>query len=284
MISEHLMERTDVETLDKIIEGKYINPVYQPIISLTDGETFGYEALSRISDDNLKMNIEQMFRVADKINRAWELEMLCRIKSLEGAIYIDNDKKLFLNVNPNIIHDYRFKNGFTKGYLEKYGLDFRNIIFEITERVAILDSNAFLESIKHYKNQNYGVAIDDVGSGYSGLKVISDVKPNLIKLDMALVRDIDKDKTKQLLCKALVYFGNSTDILLIAEGIETEGELETLIKLNVDFGQGYFLGLPRSSFADIAPEKSKMIKKYHTKQYIERECASIYRVPSHKNY
>lgn len=274
-------EKPDDEILDEIIEGECIRPVYQPIVSLTDGEILGYEALSRISDGALHMNIEQMFRTADRVNRAWELEALCRTKTLEGAADMIAGKKLFLNVNPNIIHDDGFRKGFTKDCLKEYGLDFRNVIFEITERVAILDNHAFLTSIEHYKKQNYTIAIDDVGAGYSGLNIISDVKPNLIKLDMALVRNIDKDEIKQSLCKALANFARGADIQLIAEGVETEEELKTLIKLGVDLGQGYFLGIPRESFADIAPEKKEMIKKYHTKKYAERAGASIYTIIGH---
>ena len=281
MVSEITMWQTDSEILERILEGGYIKPVYQPIVSLTDGQIFGYEALSRISDDYLEMNIEQMFRTADKMDRAWELETLCRTKALEGAIDLDTGKKLFLNVNPNIIHDHGFRNGFTKSRLDEYGLDFHNVIFEVTERVSIADNDAFLSSINHYKNQNYGIAIDDVGAGYSGLNILSDVRPNLIKLDMNLIRDIDKDEIKQLLCKAMADFGQSAGIKLIAEGIETEEELETLIKLNVDFGQGYFLGIPRKSFADIAPEKIEIINRYHTKKYIEKVKTSIYPIIGH---
>jgi EAL domain-containing protein (putative c-di-GMP-specific phosphodiesterase class I) len=253
----------DSKILGLILHGKFIKPVYQPIISLSDGRTFGFEALSRISNDKLSMNIEQMFRTADRMSRSWELDKLCRIKALENAASMDSKAKLFINADPNIIHDVGFKSGFTKKRLNKYGLDFHNIIFEITERASIIDHDVFIESIGHYRNQNFGIAIDDVGSGYSGLNTIADVKPDFIKLDVNLVRDIDKDEIKQLLCKAMVDFGKSTEIRVIAEGIETEAELEALIKLHVDFGQGYFLGAPMESFAEIAPEKAEMITKYN---------------------
>ena len=261
----YMFEQTQHEILNKILKGRHIKSVYQPIVSLTDGEIFGFEALSRISDDSLTMNIEQMFRTADKINKSWELEILCRDKALESAFYIDCNKKLFLNVNPNIIHDTEFTSGFTKSKLNEYGISPCNIIFEITERVAIIDNNVFIDSIKHYRNQNYGIAIDDVGAGYSGLNTLSAVKPNIIKLDMSLIRCIDEDEIKQLICKAMVDFCKSANILLIAEGIESKNELETLIKLNVDFGQGYFLGIPQKSFADITPEKIEMINMYNKK-------------------
>ena len=265
MVTENISERNYREMLDMIINNEYIYPVYQPIISLADGQVFGYEALSRISGDSFLMHTEELFTTADKLNRAWELEALCRTKALKGAVDMGAGKKLFLNVNPNIIHDYGFREGFTKDRLEEYGLDYRNIVFEITERVAISDNSAFFNAIKHYKAQNYEIAIDDVGAGYSGLNIIAMVKPNHIKLDMNLIRDIDKDETKQLLCKALVYFGKNAGIKLIAEGIETAKELEMLIKFEVDFGQGYFLGIPKTQFSNIAPEKIKEIMSYNEK-------------------
>ena len=278
---EHTAEQANCEILDAIIETGCIHPVYQPVLSLTDGTVFGYEALSRISDDDLQMNIEQMFRTADKMNRSWELEALCRAKSLENAVQIGADQKLFLNVNPNIIHDRDCINGFTKSQLDKYGLEFRNIIFEITERVSVVDSDAFLGSIDHYKSQHYGIAIDDVGAGFSGLSTISKVRPNLIKLDMSLIRNVDKDEIKQLLCKAMADFGKSAGIQVLAEGIETEEELAALIKLGVDFGQGYFLGIPQQAFASAAPEKVAMIQKYHEKKYFEKSPGSIYPIIGH---
>lgn len=268
--------KSHFELLKEILKGEYITPVYQPIVSLADGQTYGYEALSRISNSALQMDIEQMFKTADKINKSWELEALCRAKALEKSADKETAKKLFLNVNPNIIHDEKFKKGVTKTFLSEYGLDSDDVIFEITERASIIDSEAFLSSINHYKVQNYGIAIDDVGAGYSGLNAIADVRPNYMKLDMALVRNIDKDITKQLLCTAMVDFGKNADIQLIAEGIETEEELKTLIKLNVDFGQGFFWGIPQEKFQDIAPEKIRMIKKYRNANYTEKIRSSCY--------
>lgn len=274
--TEHNIMDSNFSILDRIIEGKHIKPVYQPIVSLINGETYGYEALSRISEKNLDINIEQMFRIADKTNRSWELETLCRTKALENSVNLEEGKKLFLNVNSNIIYDKKFKEGFTKERLVEYDLNSNDIIFEITERTAVIDSTAFLASIEHYKNQNYSIALDDVGDGYSGLNTIANASPNMIKLNMSLIRDIDKDETKQLLCKAMVDFCKSTNIKLIAEGIEKEEELETLIKLKVDLGQGYFLGIPQDVMINISSEKIKLIKKYNEKNYSEKARCSVY--------
>lgn len=269
------MDNSD-QLLDKILEGRYITPAYQPIVSLRDGMTYGYEALSRISDEMPDMNIEQLFRIAERMNKSRELETICIARALENLKYLDADKKLFLNVNSNIIYDKKFQESFTRYRLNEYGLDSNNIIFEITEHVAVTDSNAFLGSVHHYKNQNYGIAIDDVGAGYSGLNIIASVRPDLIKLNMTLVRNIDQDETRQLLCKAMVDFSKNAGILLIAEGIETDGELRTLIKLNVDLGQGYFLGIPQKIIEEISPKKTEMIIKYHANNHIRKYRNSVY--------
>ncbi|BCJ97864.1 GGDEF domain-containing protein [Anaerocolumna chitinilytica] len=264
------------QLLEKILEGRYITPVYQPIVSLIDGHIYGYEALSRISVKELEMNIEQMFKVADRMDKSWELETLCRKKSLEHATQLSEGKKLFLNVNSNIIYDKNFIEGFTKSSLITYGLYSDDVIFEITERVAVNDMNAFLASINHYKSQGYGIAIDDFGVGYSGLNIIASVKPNFIKLDMNLIRDIDKEEIKQMVCKAMVDFGANAGIQVIAEGIETEEELNTLIKLNVNLGQGYFLGMPERTFQNLAPHKIELIKALRAKIYADNIKSSAY--------
>ncbi len=253
--SETVGGRSHSDIFEEILKGGHIKPVYQPIVFLSNGQVYGYEALSRISKQELQMNIEQMFQLADKDGNAWELEKLCRARALENAAQLSADKKLFLNVNSNILYDNQFRTGFTREHLQEYGVDASNIIFEITERVAALDSSAFLCSIDHYKKQSYGIAIDDAGAGYSGLNNIASVRPNLIKLDMSLVRDIDKDKIKRLLCKAMVDFGKSAGIQLIAEGIETEEELAVLVRLASIWSRAIFWGFRRSPFPRLRPKR-----------------------------
>ena len=273
--NEHTHKMTDSDRLNEILKSEAIVPAYQPIVSLRDGHVYGYEALSRISNEAYEMNVENLFRTADESNRSWELETLCREKALECATLLGAGKKLFLNVNPNIIYDEAFHEGFTKSRLDKYGLCFNDIVFEITERIAIIDNDLFLESIDHYRKQHFRVAIDDVGAGYSGLNVIANVCPDLIKLDMHLIRDIDKDEVKQHLLKALIDFCMNTGIESIAEGVETEMELKTLINLNVDNAQGYFLSRPHGSFKGIAMENVELIQRYWEMASLERRGIGI---------
>jgi len=272
--------------LDKIITKRQIKTVFQPIVSLRDGSILGHEALSRITGTSEITNPEELFELAGTYNRLWDLELLCRTTALETA-YLwmkpPYDKKLFLNVNPNVMHDIKFKQGFTKEYLSKYGITPEKIVFEITERNAIYDMNGFKGTISHYKNQNYQIAIDDAGAGYSGLTLISDINPHFIKLDINLIRDINTDSMKFALVKSMIELSRIANIYLIAEGVETKEELSTLINLGVQYGQGYFLQKPSETIYDIHSDvrdiliemnrkKNHVIGNQTSNVYIENLC------------
>ncbi|HEX2985667.1 MAG TPA: GGDEF domain-containing protein [Caproiciproducens sp.] len=248
------MEENTRNQLNKIIYGQNIRTVFQPIVSLRDGTVLGHEALSRITCESSISSPEDLFRLAGEDNRLWDLEQVCRTTALRTAYLKMNppyNKKLFINVNPNIMHDPKFKQGFTKEYLEKYHAAPENIIFEITERKAVSDISGFRGTISHYKQQNYKIAVDDAGAGYSGLNLISDINPHFIKLDMQLIRGIDKNNMKSALVRSMVELSHMANINLIAEGVETKEELNTLIDLGVQYAQGYFLQKPSEEIREI---------------------------------
>jgi EAL domain-containing protein (putative c-di-GMP-specific phosphodiesterase class I) len=256
------------ETLDYIIQNKEIRSVFQPIISLQDGIILGHEALSRITCEGGIENPEMLFSIAGEYGRLWDLEQLCRTVALETAfekMRPPYDKMLFLNVNPNIMHDEKFKRGFTRDFLKQFHIKPQNIIFEITEQNVILDMSCFLSAVDNYRGQGYKIAIDDVGSGYSGLNLISEINPNYIKLDMKLIRGINYDGLKYALVKGMVELSKVSHIKLIAEGIETSAELETLIGLGVQYGQGYYIQRPSAEVMDISVDLIDRIKKLNRK-------------------
>jgi diguanylate cyclase (GGDEF)-like protein len=264
--------------LMKVLDDKSVRTVYQPIVSLTDGQTVGYEALSRVTMDiGFGLDIAQMFRVANVMKKTRELDELCWEKAVQGAAELDRSKKLFLNVCPNVISDKSFKNKFAAEFLGGNGLNPNDIVFEITEHNAVADSGAFLKSVEDYRYQNYRIAIDDVGAGFSGLNMIAKVKPDFIKIDMNLIRHIDKDEIKQHLCKSMADFSKSAGVKLVAEGIETENELKTLIRLKFDYGQGFFLSPPQENCAYGIPQrKIDLIGKYNMKYCGENSEHSLY--------
>ena len=239
--------------LQAILTNKSITAVFQPIVSLLDGDIFGYEALSRGIPGSKLAKPDALFAAAEKYDKVWELEFLCRSKAFAKAHELPTDKMLFINVDPKIIKDTRFQKGVTLEMLTQYNIDASNIIFEITEKSSIEDYKNFRRVLDNYTSQGYKIAIDDAGAGYSGLKSVAEIRPQFIKIDMDLVRDIDKDVLKQALLKAFYEFSVSTNMKIIAEGIETIDELETLIHIGIPYGQGYLLQRPAVEFLEIDP-------------------------------
>jgi len=250
MIMDYQAKDLEAEFYD-ILKNKRINTYFQPIISLKNGEVVGYEALSRGPIGSLLHFPEALFDCGKVMNRTWELDLLCRFKAIERAKEIIGDNYLFINIEPDIIKDPEFKRGFTKEFLEAYDISPENIVFEITEHQAVLDYKSFKEIIDNYKGQGYRIAIDDAGDGYSGLRMLAEIRPNFVKIDMGLIRNIDKDNMKKELLKSIQRFSEVTNIKLIAEGIETYDELKALIDIGIDYGQGYYIQKPNPSFIQL---------------------------------
>ncbi|MDF2501477.1 MAG: diguanylate cyclase/phosphodiesterase with domain containing protein [Anaerosporomusa subterranea] len=240
--------------LRDIINNRRIKTVFQPIVSLTDAVILGYEALSRGPSGSPLEQPDQLFATAAACDLLWELDLLCRFRALEMAGKIMEKHLLFLNVDPKIINDPRFQKGLTRGYLKSSQTDVLGIVFEITEKTAIQDYKGFRRILDNYTSQGYQIALDDTGSGYSGLTLLAETRPQYVKLDIELVRNIDKDSLKQALIKALSQFANATNIKLVAEGIETINELNTLIDIGVHYGQGFLLQRPSPDILELGSD------------------------------
>ena len=261
-----------------VLDNRQIETVFQPIVSLRDGSIYGYEALSRGPSNSEMHYPTTLFDCAEKYGKTWDLEQLCRMKAIETVYNLQSQIRLFLNVNPKVIHDEKFKKGFTKEYLAQYDLNPENVIFEITEKGVVSNINEFIDTINNYKNQNYRIAVDDAGAGYSGLNMISDIHPHFIKLDMNLVRGIDRDITKQSLIKSFTEFALLTNTHLIAEGIETKDELLKLIEIGVQYGQGFYLQRPNPKILPIESEILETISDANEKKnhLLDRMSSEIY--------
>lgn len=251
------------QQLRQIIENKQIYPVYQPIVSLKNGKILGYEALSRISLDACSFNVEEMFNYAKEFHCLWNLEYICRKKAIKEVKNQIGKKKLFLNVDPNILNDERFQAGMTLSYLKRYNISPDNIVFEICERTNIQCVSPFQNVVNHYEKQNYEIAIDDFGKGYADFNRIFFLHPKYVKIDISLISNIHNDPVKYSFVEGLVKFCHSEKISLIAEGIETKEELVQLIRLGVDYGQGYLLGKPGKKLQELSDELYTLITTEH---------------------
>ncbi|WP_196594108.1 GGDEF domain-containing protein [Pectinatus sottacetonis] len=253
--------------LKLILQNKLITPVYQPIVNLKTGEIFAYEALSRGPRGSRLASPDKLFSLAEKEKCSWQLDYLCRSMAIKNVADILGERKLFLNVDAKILYDKKFHQGSTAKLLRRFSLNTSNIVFEISEKTTIDDYEAFCAVLNNYKCQNYKIAIDDVGSGYSGLNLLAQLSPHFVKIDIGLVKDIDKNYIRKSIVKALTSFAHAANIKIIAEGIERKEELEVLIDLGIDFGQGFFLGKPHPCLQLL----EKHIKKCICNAYKEKE-------------
>lgn len=234
-------DRTDV--LRQVLRERGVRPVYQPVVDLLRRRVIGFEALSRVSDRFFR-NVEQMFRVAQEANATWELERLCREKAIRGLGGLPAGKLLFLNVEPDSIYDPEFRSAHTQELLQEAGLTPEHVVLEMTEHSGVRDFRAFRETLEHFRSLGFRLAIDDVGSAYSGLQSIAEVQPDFIKIDMSLTRDLHRNGIKRDLIHTINRFSRSSGISLIAEGVETVEELRELHRIGVVLAQGYLFARP----------------------------------------
>jgi EAL domain-containing protein (putative c-di-GMP-specific phosphodiesterase class I) len=265
------------DQLREIIFENKLRTVFQPIISLRTGDVFGYEALTRGPKDSKYLNPELLFDDAKKYDLLWELEILCRSNAIKTYCSQNKDKHLFINVDPDVLKDQHFIKGFTKEILTEFNKSPMSVTFEITEKSTIENYKNFKEIIDYYKSQGYKIAIDDVGTGYSGLTTIAETRPHYLKMDMSLIIGVSEDNYKRAIIKAFVEFANTTNTKIIAEGIEEVNDLYTLIEMGVHFAQGYLINMPSEILAE-TPEcikKSIIDKNNNLLKYRTNSCSYV---------
>ncbi|SMP70430.1 EAL domain-containing protein [Anoxynatronum buryatiense] len=245
-----------------LLHHKQITTHFQAIVSLSDGEVLGYEALSRGPEKSWFYRPDRLFDHARRLNRVWELDLLCRSCAIQNARETIGKHKLFINVDPDSILDPKFRKGFTREQLKSVELDAATIIIELTEKTAVTDYRHFNRLLRNYLDQGYRIAIDDAGSGYSGLRLIAETRPDYLKIDMDLVRNVDKDMVKRELLRSVQRFAQLTGIKTIAEGIETWDEARALMDMGVHYGQGYWIQKPAPVMGFPAPEKVEAMKAH----------------------
>ena len=230
---------------NEILISSNIRSHYQPIVNLNDKSIHGWEALARGPQNSPFRSPLTLFDMAEKLGKLFQLEKLCREAAIKTFGNHGPQHKLFLNIHPRTIVDPNFTTGETKRLLDKWGLKPGNIVFEITERHSVKDFKTFRKTLDHYRNQGYLVAIDDAGTGYSGLTSIAEIKPDYIKMDKSFVDNIETNQVNRALIDTFTDFAEKIGGKLIVEGIETQEQALTLIDMGVHLGQGYFFARPQ---------------------------------------
>jgi diguanylate cyclase (GGDEF)-like protein len=254
-IDEAVKER---DQLMELIEKDLLYPVYQPIIDVCRNNVCGYEVLTR-GQPPLE-SPGKFLEVARENDLAWEIEHACRMSFLRDLISNTrlHGNKYFINVSPSVFIDQRFHQCFSAQTITAIGMKAEQIVMEITERDSIEDYKALQKSVKYFKSQGFAIALDDLGSGHSGLRTLTECTPDYLKLDMSLVRDISKDPYKQQMVRFLCDFASQVQAKIVAEGVETWAELLTLLRLGIRLFQGFLFSPPVQS--PTVPDTSLMEK------------------------
>ena len=233
-----------MEEFHGVVNQPSLFTVYQPIVDLNSGEVLGWESLARGPRGSHFEGPNMLFEFAEEVGSLFSLEKACREQAIKGLGGLGAGQKLFLNIHPQTLGDPNFRSGETKRLLDKHDLTPENLVFEITERHSIKDFTLFHRTLDHYRSQGYLVAIDDAGTGYSGLSRIAALRPHFIKVDMSLIRGIESNPVQRALMETLVTFADRIGCRIVAEGIETATELSSLLSMGVHYGQGFYLAQP----------------------------------------
>jgi EAL domain-containing protein (putative c-di-GMP-specific phosphodiesterase class I) len=224
------------ERIASVLEQEALEIAYQPICRLDTREVIAYEALARFASPPPRPPNE-WFAEAEAAGLATRLELLAVRKALEGIPDLPGEAFLSVNVSPDTLR--------CDELLELVRpVPLHRLVFEITEHAPIDDYAEFIAVVRRLASTGVRIAVDDAGAGYSSLRHILNLRPQTIKLDMSLTRDLHRDTSRRALTAALASFAQQLDATVIAEGIETEEELEALERIGIEFGQGFLLGRP----------------------------------------
>lgn len=238
----------DKAQLQEIILGDGLSPVYQPLVHLSSGEIFGYEALTRGPKASNLESPATLFSIADEVDLTFELDRACFRGALRGAVGLEPVHRLFVNLLPHSFYDKAFIETEVANLLEAAGLTPANVVFEITERLAIENFASFRRALANYTAMGFGVAIDDVGTRHSNLETVMALRPHFIKISDVLTRGVARSTVKREMLRSLGRIAEAIDAVVIAEGIETADDLVVLHDLGMRYGQGFFLARPGPPF------------------------------------
>lgn len=229
---------TDCGSADRV--GFAFEFAYQPIVDLATRTLYGHEALVRGPGGEGAMSV--LSQVTEQ-NR-YRFDQACRVKAIQGAARLGIRERLSINFLPNAIYKPEVCIRTTLEAADAHGFPLDRIIFEVTEGERVEDGPWLAQILREYKRCGLLTAIDDFGAGYAGLTLLANFQPDLIKIDMDLVRHVDQSRSRQAIIVGLVRICEDMGVRVIAEGIETAAERDFLRDAGIHLMQGYLFGRP----------------------------------------
>ena len=242
----------DRTTLQDVILGEGLTSVFQPIVDLGTGDIFAYEALTRGPRGTALESPATLFAIADEVDLTVELDRACFRRALRSATMLEPVHRLFVNLLPMSFYDSAFIEVEVGNLLSAAGLTPANIVFEITERLAIENFASFKRALAAYTAMGFGVAIDDVGTRHSNLETVMSLRPHFIKISDVLVRGIARSTVKREMLRSLHHIAETIDAVMIAEGIEHFEDVVAIRDLGLRYGQGYYMARPGPPFPTLS--------------------------------
>lgn len=213
---------------------------FQPIVDVTSRSVFAYEALVRGADGASAGQVLAAVEPAE----LYTFDQTCRVLAIGTAQRLGMDTFLSINFMPNAVYEPATCIRLTLAAARKVGFPADRLIFEMTESEKIRDPAHALRIIKDYRERGFLTAIDDFGAGYSGLNLLAEFQPHIVKLDMALTRDIDSDPVRRAIVAGVIGTCKALGCRMVAEGVERPEELNTLREMGIELFQGYLLARP----------------------------------------
>jgi EAL domain-containing protein (putative c-di-GMP-specific phosphodiesterase class I) len=245
-----------------------LSVVFQPIVDLAGATVAGYEALARFPGT---ASPDVWFAAAHEAGLGAELEALALRKALAALPDLPPNTFLTVNVSPHLLGTAPVAAALAAPPT------LRRVVVELTEHMPTPDLVGLREQTALLRGRGALIAIDDAGSGYAGLQQLAEVRPQLVKLDRALVAGADTDPVKAALAEMVGTFTSRIDAWLLAEGIETVGELAVFARLGVPLAQGWLLGRPTPHFAPLTPEVVQLVRAQVARAQLAESVASLLR-------
>lgn len=213
---------------------------YQPIVNFRERKIYAHEALVR------GPNGESAYSVLSRVNEdnRYRFDQACRVRAIQGAAALNMKELLSINFLPNAVYRPEACIRSTFEAARQYKFPIEQIIFEVTEGEQIADRPHLVNIFREYRRFGFRTAIDDFGAGYAGLNLLAEYQPDIVKIDMDLVRDIDTSAPKQAIVNGIIAICAALEVRVLAEGIETRAERDFLFAAGVDLMQGYFFCKP----------------------------------------
>ncbi|WP_460127579.1 bifunctional diguanylate cyclase/phosphodiesterase [Pseudomonas sp. H1_D05] len=234
-----------LSALSSILTQSGLHSLFQPIICLSERRILGYEALTRGPSNSPLHSPIALFAVARQAGRLSELEIACRQSACRRFNEQQLPGKLFLNVSPESLLEAAHQPGRTLQLLQDFGIPPSQVVIELTEQTPIDDFQLLQTALHHYRAMGFSIALDDLGAGYSSLRLWSELRPDYVKIDRHFIDGIHQDALKREFVGSILQIAKASRALVIAEGIELPEELAVLTEMGVDLVQGYLLGRPQ---------------------------------------